>query len=117
MCATKIGMNACSDTSNMTVNMCMMSLGMYRGGTLAMAMTIGKYVIFLWCIFAGICVSLYHVSACRSGFQQMALLFGPNAMHLATSHAHMDADNTKNILIYGICVSLNMLFDLEYVIF
>jgi len=84
----------------MTVNTCMMLSSMYSGGMVLTAMMIGKYVTFLWCIFAGICVSLYHVSACRSGCQQMALLFGPNAMHLATSHAHMDADNMKNILMY-----------------
>lgn len=75
---------------------------------MVMAIMAGKYANLVWCIFAGICVSLYQVSACRSGFQQIALLFGPNAMHLATSHAQMDADNTKNILIYGICVSVNM---------
>lgn len=76
MRATNMGMNACSDTSSMTVNMCMMSSLMYSGGTVAMAIPMGKYVNFLWCIFADICVSLYQVSACRSGCQQMAWLFG-----------------------------------------
>jgi len=52
------------------------------------------------------CVNLYQVSACRFGRQHMAWLFGPNAIHLPTSQAHIDAERTNMNLIL-ICVYLD----------
>jgi len=58
-----MGTKVCSDTSNSTVHMCTMSLSMYRGAKDVKAMNTGKYVNIVCGILAGICVSLYQVSA------------------------------------------------------
>ena len=93
--------------------MCMMSLLMYSAAKDVAAMNVGMYANMLCGNLAGICVSLYHVSACRFGFQHMALLLGPNAIHLAMSHAHMDADIANIILIVFCNMRLIRLFDLN----
>jgi hypothetical protein len=63
------------------------------------AMNMGIYLKSVCGILYGMCVSLYHVSACMFGDQHIACDFGPKAIHLATSHAQILADKTNSILI------------------
>jgi hypothetical protein len=105
-CATNMGMYVCSETSVSTVAMCMKSFLMYNGVIEAAATPKGIYLNHLYGILMGMCVNLYQVSACRFGRQHMAWLFGPNAIHLPTSQAHIDAERTNMNLIL-ICVYLD----------
>ena len=100
ICATNMGIYACSDTSFKTVAMCMMSLCTKSAGTASTANTKDNAGKYLWGMLYGLGVSLYHESACMLGCQQRPRVFGPNAMALPTSHAHRLADKTKNILIF-----------------
>lgn len=99
-CATNIGMYMCSDTSVSTDAMCKISFCTYSGTNEATATNMGIYLYHLYGILNGMFVNLYHVSACKFGFQNIALFFGPNAIHLPTSHDHIDAERTNRTLIY-----------------
>jgi hypothetical protein len=54
----------------------------------------GNSVIILCGILSGICVSLYHVSACIWGCQHSPVDFGPKEIHLPTIQDHNVADIT-----------------------
>ena len=43
-CATKMGIKACSETSNRTVETCKRSLSMYKAGIASRAKRMGMYV-------------------------------------------------------------------------
>ena len=100
ICATNIGTNVCSETRNMTDNICVISSSTYNMGILAMAMEMGMYVNNAEVSLNGNSVSLYHVSACILGCQQKLLGMGPKAMALDTNQHHKLADNAKIIRIH-----------------
>lgn len=100
ICATNMGIYACSETSFKTVAMCMMSFCTKSAGTASAAKTKDNTGKYLCGMMYGLGVSLYHESACMFGCQQSPRVFGPNVMALPTSHAHRLADKTKNILIF-----------------
>ena len=94
-----MGTNACSDTSTMIVVICCRLLSMYSGGMAMSDKRMGMIVNVSCGIFAGSGVSLYHVSACMCGCQQIPFIFGPNAMDLETSQVQIRAERTKRNLI------------------
>ena len=94
-----MGIKVCSDTSTAMVVMCRMLLSMYRGGMAMSDKTMGIIVNICPDILKGIGVSLYQVSACICGCQQIPCIFGPNAMDLETSHVQIRAERTKRNLI------------------
>ena len=99
-CATNIGMYMCSDTSVSTDATCIISFCIYNGMNEVAATNMGMYLNHLYGILMGMFVNLYHVSACKFGFHNIALLFGPKAIHLPTSQDHIDAERTNRNLIY-----------------
>jgi hypothetical protein len=101
ICATNMGMYACSETNSTTVNACTMLLCMYSGVIDVIAMNKGMNLNIACGNLAGIGVSLYQVSACMFGVQHIALAFGPNAIHLDTNQAHRLAEITNNKFMYN----------------
>lgn len=98
----KMGMIACSDTSITTVNACMKLFLIYNNGIDIISNIMGMCFRMVPGNFAGMGVSLYHVSASTHGRQKIPFIFGPNAIHLETSHDQILADMTNKNRI-GLC--------------